>query len=1679
MATPEELIQQFDEAASRQSTPRTVVDIERFIPEPIDRPEILTAERDAEQLQLEQEGFSRNAALFAATQGQQQERGAEIIGARPGGVEGGDIEAVVEAATRALSVRKQAPDFRRAPDEELDRFIAGEDIPRAAGGLAQAIPGAELLGRRVAAPIAATLTGQETEEVRQQFFGTPAEQEETQRRRAQAGLAGAELALAGAGQLLRLPGQEAVRSRFSEAKEELTPKTVEGTAGLPLETPEFALLRIGGGLIASPIQEAIARVPVPTLPPKIARKIGSSLAAAGGLLDPEQIEDVGPIDLFETAPLEEAVFGTTPEARGLVSDVKDRGTVATWLVRSFEKIERGHGLIEDFDASVVERFGEDAAGLRKAAMVGGFLGDVLIPWEFPVTKPIGLIGRAAKTAKALKVPDVADVSSSKAFLQVLGGREADLSDAIAESFGDAIARGEDVNGTLDGIPEFFRQTMENMANTTLGRSLNEVVEQVTGKGLPPTPLQDANAARFRQAEGEFMAEAAEVPIEQATNTLIPFQPRSMPEYLDYIHGESKRTRIQGLRGEAQGAEMLRWLDPEQTPATKAYHVIGSEGTVATGNLETAIRIFTARQNLGDEIWFRDHRITAGWRKRAKGDRPVGSIVHNFDFSTDAEKGIIQAVREANPRATMSAERVLAQKGVRAQGVVKPGEVDAQLAVNRTANFFLNGVENAARRPALADPARELVDLVRDSYRSWLRSQRGHHRLVNMNGQVWVTPGEIAPIRRGILEAQDAAGLGRGSFGIEKGALQLSEAQTRGAEKMAARFGVVFDKPGVVTEAGWTRMHDAMVRKFAGRSADARWAIRGTGPLSDELIATVADLAKARPDQVVSTGSQVGREVFSNFFNIDRVLLPVSTRRVLDAATRGLSRIGEEVLLEVRAAIKNGDSPTDALHRIALTYRPIPERELDNIDAILRLAQDGITPEQPFLWRKRVLMDVKDIDPQWALTRSDDPVESIDGLITYAKQRRVEVVKLAQWVVESAIPQVKRADLADRFRNIAEDDWVALWRGFVQDGGATPRLDETLGKMFGKGVAVEPPRNVNLKFVMRLKAEEKVQQAVEALIDADLTVSPGTRTRQVVSDLLAGVAPTRDAAGRFTHGATESEVAHATNLIRRWGLDQQGPSGVGLETFGGIEIPATLGREIERMRVLGVDNVEALLAKNKQISAFLYRNYKQSLTAGMVVPNPAYHVGNVLGIIPMLLTTRGTIGTARSLGATMQHAPMVRELNRRLSNFEGLFRPSTLDGRVFVTDTGMTYSVDALEELTRRFGVDTTQANLETARSIAEELDRLEPGSWGRLKAGFAGWQDALMEAASAPERAVRIGTFLDELKRGSAPEAAAEAARRALYDYSELTDFEHRVMRKAFTFYAFMRKNLDAFFRGAVNNPERIGQQLRFFRDQRQVFGQGDVETTQASQDDLTRLIMWEIEGEPGVGVLRPDGTFDRRYRSIFMSTTPLGSPEAMFQLHDLVTTVTGAPALARGEEGAEEPIQRFIGELNPLFQLPVKLTTKIDPGTGWSMNSPAANEIPPFMMEIPGLRSLTIDLFDPHPVQIKEGGKRDPDRASMQWLGEPSVWVAGNKPGWQTLKQFFGRNLRTLQTNYQVYSDFFPNNSLQVRPWSNTTIDLMEALGLKADPQLTEAFAQERLKRDEKFRVRERVDELEARTAE
>jgi hypothetical protein len=232
---------------------------------------------------------------------------------------------------------------------------------------------------------------------------------------------------------------------------------------------------------------------------------------------------------------------------------------------------------------------------------------------------------------------------------------------------------------------------------------------------------------------------------------------------------------------------------------------------------------------------------------------------------------------------------------------------------------------------------------------------------------------------------------------------------------------------------------------------------------------------------------------------------------------------------------------------------------------------------------------------------------------------------------------------------------------------------------------------------------------------------------------------------------------------------------------------------KRGRVTGQQNLPT-----KNIPTLLWDEGTRKWKWLVTQPNPGYHARNLLG----------DAWNARLGGATL------RDVGAALRTIKGVRRH--LDGlsKDMLRGVADDVSPERLKAMgkTERFGSNGQLSDAEVlllaeqhgavrSGQIANELRNLRRGTSVQERGRVARHLQGFSEAR---EDLMRLATFRRALKRGDTPEAAAAYANKHHFDYSDLTDFEVRALRRMMPFYTFMARNTPLQLASLIESPGRF-----------------------------------------------------------------------------------------------------------------------------------------------------------------------------------------------------------------------------------------------------------------------------------
>ena len=194
--------------------------------------------------------------------------------------------------------------------------------------------------------------------------------------------------------------------------------------------------------------------------------------------------------------------------------------------------------------------------------------------------------------------------------------------------------------------------------------------------------------------------------------------------------------------------------------------------------------------------------------------------------------------------------------------------------------------------------------------------------------------------------------------------------------------------------------------------------------------------------------------------------------------------------------------------------------------------------------------------------------------------------------------------------------------------------------------------------------------------------------------------------------------------------------------------------------IDIINQNSLKQNNLTESAFwqLYDKFLSTYKMVNTIYSPAFYGNNIVG---------NAFNSFLYCGAAAFDP-------RKLKIARGI--ASTGDPKQFLTLHGEKYSYKQLRDICGRLGISNT--------SFYEHEIRKDAKGFANMKLN-----KKLLEVSSGIEDTQRIALFVEALDNTGDFEKAVDVVNKFLFDYSDLSEFEHKVMKRAIPFYTFMRKN--------------------------------------------------------------------------------------------------------------------------------------------------------------------------------------------------------------------------------------------------------------------------------------------------
>lgn len=214
--------------------------------------------------------------------------------------------------------------------------------------------------------------------------------------------------------------------------------------------------------------------------------------------------------------------------------------------------------------------------------------------------------------------------------------------------------------------------------------------------------------------------------------------------------------------------------------------------------------------------------------------------------------------------------------------------------------------------------------------------------------------------------------------------------------------------------------------------------------------------------------------------------------------------------------------------------------------------------------------------------------------------------------------------------------------------------------------------------------------------------------------------------------------------------------------------------------IDIINQNSLRQNNLTESAFwqLYDKFLSTYKMVNTIYSPAFYGNNALG---------NAFNSFLYCGAAAFDP-------RKLKIARGI--ASTGDAKQFLTLHGEKYSYKQLRDICGRLGISNT--------SFYEHEIRQDAKGFANMKLN-----KKLLEVSSGIEDTQRIALFIEALDNTGDFEKAVDVVNKFLFDYSDLSEFEHKVMKRAIPFYTFMRKNNPLQLEQIFTNP-RVYRNLNY-----------------------------------------------------------------------------------------------------------------------------------------------------------------------------------------------------------------------------------------------------------------------------
>jgi hypothetical protein len=190
--------------------------------------------------------------------------------------------------------------------------------------------------------------------------------------------------------------------------------------------------------------------------------------------------------------------------------------------------------------------------------------------------------------------------------------------------------------------------------------------------------------------------------------------------------------------------------------------------------------------------------------------------------------------------------------------------------------------------------------------------------------------------------------------------------------------------------------------------------------------------------------------------------------------------------------------------------------------------------------------------------------------------------------------------------------------------------------------------------------------------------------------------------------------------------------------------------------------------------------------------------------------------------------------------------------------------------------------------IAEESGWLKNAEDLNPKEGW--WKKNVVSKMEYRENWFRISNFLDAYDKTKNWQRAATIAKKSSLDFTNLTSFERRGMKRAIPFYGFLRANAEHQLNVYANNPHNLIKQQRIFDNIKNLFSGKDI-----TEEDWDNMPDWLKQG-----LVVP---ISRDEKGTYRIMTNFGEPT---QVYNNLVDLSSPKAFLSGIFSGANPLVKF-----------------------------------------------------------------------------------------------------------------------------------------------------------------------------